>query len=203
MNIKELKRRAGINEVITDKQKQDAQDYLSSKGSILSSPKVKIGNKVFGADKTVLGNLAQDLNRIHDFILKTGTIRDQEMETLLKSIRILAYLDHLVKDDGTLKFNVKTSESIQEACCRACEQDPPVMNSNDISDYVKNMETGVCSIMAGYDTLDRDEVEEILTSVLHYAWEILDNHLNNYETQEIKRLAGLIRETSDGRKNYR
>ena len=196
MNIKELKRRAGINEVITDKQKQAAQDYLSSTGSILSSPKVKIGNKVFGADRTVLGNLAQDLNRIYDFILKTETIRDQEMETLLKSIRILAYLDHLVKDDGTLKFNVKTSESIQEACCRACEQEPLTMSSmstNDIANSVKNMESGVCSIMAGYDNLDRDEVEEMLTTILHYAWEILDNYLNDYETREIKRLAGLNR----------
>lgn len=194
MNIKELKRRAGINEIISAKQKQAAQDFLSSRGSDFDNPKVKIGDTVFGADKTVLGNLAQQLNSVHDFIVKTETIRDQEMEILLKSIRILAYLDHLVKDDGTLKFKVKTSESIQEACCRACEQEPLTMSpmsSHDIANYVKNMESGVCSIMAGYDNLDRDEVEEMLTTILHYAWEILDNYLNDYETREIKRLAGL------------
>ena len=136
MNIKDLKRRAGISEVITDKQKQAAQDYLSAKGSQFSSPQIKVGGTVLGADKTVLGTLAQDLNKVHDVIVKTGTIRDQEMETLLKTIRILAYLDHLVRDDGTLKFNIKASESIQEACCSACEQEPPIMSSDEISNSV-------------------------------------------------------------------
>ena len=79
MNIKELKRRAGISEDDSDL----SNLFFNQQGAV-------------GANKTVLGKLAQQLKSVHDFIDQTETIRDHQMDTLLDSIRTLAYLDHMV-----------------------------------------------------------------------------------------------------------